>query len=302
MLPYIHEIVSDVSRERLKGYVSAIEGLRHGWENYDALEEKAKYIEETLRSFNLVVENQEVPFYGRTYRNIIATIEGIDKEKDWILLGAHYDAAWGSPGADDNGSGVAVLLEAAHVLSSRRFHRTVQFVAFTLEEPQPQTLSFLIGSDHFAKKAKKMNKRYEAVFILESVGYTDNAEGSQTIPVFVRISVPQKGNFLGVIANRRSKNIMNAFYSIASEYVPDLVVVPYKVPLSGRIIPQTRFSDHASFWNYGYPAVMLTDTAMFRNPHYHTHHDMHETLDFTFIENVSKAVVSIIGVLANQDR
>jgi len=302
MLPYIHEIVSEVRGERLKGYVSAIEGLRHGWENYDALEEKAKYIEETLRSFNLVVENQEVPFHGRTYRNIIATIEGIDKEKDWILLGAHYDAAWGSPGADDNGSGVAVLLEAARILSSRRLHRTVQFVAFTLEEPQPQTLSFLIGSDHFAKKAKKMNKRYEAVFILESVGYTDNAEGSQTIPIFVRISVPQKGNFLGVIANRRSKNIMNAFYSIASEYVPDLVVVPYKVSLSGRIIPQTRFSDHASFWNYGYPAVMLTDTAMFRNPHYHTHHDIHETLDFTFIENVSKAVVSIIGILANQDR
>ena len=302
MLPYIHEIVSEVSGERLKGYVSAVEGLRHGWEDYDALEEKAKYIEETLRSFNLVVENQEVPFYGRTYRNIIATIEGIDKEKDWILLGAHYDAAWGSPGADDNGSGVAVLLEAAHVLSSQRPHRTVQFVAFTLEEPQPQTLSFLIGSDHFAKKAKKMNKRYEAVFILESVGYTDNAEGSQTIPIFVRTSVPQKGNFLGVIANRRSKNIMNAFYNIASEYVPDLVVVPYKVPLSGRIIPQTRFSDHASFWNYGYPAVMLTDTAMFRNPHYHTHHDIHETLDFTFIENVSKAVVSIIGILANQDR
>ena len=302
MLPYIHEIISEVSGERLKGYVNAIEGLRHGWEDYDALEEKAKYIEETLRSFNLVVENQEVPFYGRTYRNIIATIEGIDKEKDWILLGAHYDAAWGSPGADDNGSGVAVLLEAAHVLSSRGLHRTVQFVAFTLEEPQPQTLSFLIGSDHFAKKAKKMNKRYEAVFILESVGYTDNAEGSQTIPIFVRISAPRKGNFLGVIANRRSNNIMNAFYNIASEYVPDLVVVPYKVPLSGRIIPQTRFSDHASFWNYGYPAVMLTDTAMFRNPHYHTHHDIHETLDFTFIENVSKAVVSIIGVLADQDR
>jgi Zn-dependent M28 family amino/carboxypeptidase len=301
MSSYIHEMVSEVDVERLKKYVKKVEGLRHGWENYDALEEKAEYIEETLRSFNLVVESQEVPFYGRTYRNIIATIEGIDKEKERILLGAHYDAAWGSPGADDNASGVAVLLEAAHILSSQRLHRTVEFVTFTLEEPQLQTLSFLIGSNYFAKEAKRANRRYEAVFVLESVGYTDNSEKSQTVPIFIRVAVPKKGNFLGVIANRRSKAVMDAFYSITSNYVPDLSVVPYKVPLSGRFIPQTRFSDHASFWNYGYPALMLTDTAMFRNPYYHTHNDRHETLDFAFIENVSKAVVSVIGILAKQD-
>lgn len=297
----IHKISSQVSIERLKRNVNAIEGLRHAWENYDALEEKAKYIEETLLSFNLMVESQEVPFYGRTYRNIIATMEGIDGEKEWILLGAHYDAAWGSPGADDNASGVASLLEAAHIMSREKLQRTVQFVAFTLEEPQPQTFSFLIGSDHFANEAKKQKRRYEAVFVLESVGYTDKAEGSQTIPFFVRIPVPKRGDFLGVIANRRSKNIMNAFSHIATEYVPELVIVPYKVPLSGRIIPETRFSDHASFWNYGYPALMLTDTAMFRNPHYHTYHDRNETLDFSFIVNVTKAVVSVIFELANQD-
>jgi Zn-dependent M28 family amino/carboxypeptidase len=297
----IHKTLSVVSMEKLKGYVYALEGLRHGWENYDALEEKAKFIEETLRSFNFKVESQEVPFYGRTYRNIIATMEGIDKEKDWILLGAHYDAARGSPGADDNASGVAVLLEAANILSAQKLRRTVQFVAFTLEEPQPQTLSFLIGSDHFANEAKRQKKRYEAVFILESVGYTDKTEGSQMIPFLVRIAVPKKGDFLGVVANRRSKAIMNAFYNIASEHVPELHIVPYKVPLSGRIIPETRFSDHASFWNCGYPALMLTDTAMFRNPYYHTHNDKHETLDFTFVVNVTKAVVSAILGLSNQN-
>jgi hypothetical protein len=294
MSSYIHNAVSQVNIERLKRYVTAVEGLRHAWENYDALEEKAGFIEETLRSFNLDVESQEVPFYGRTYRNIIATLEGIDKEKEGILLGAHYDAAWGSPGADDNASGVAVLLEAANILSNQRFHRTVQFVAFTIEEPQPQTINFLIGSAHFAKEAKRLKRRYEAVFILESVGYTDNTEGSQVVPIFVRIPVPKKGNFLGVIANRRSKIIMDTFYHVANEYVPELIVVPYKVPLSGHIIPETRFSDHASFWDCGYPALMLTDTAMFRNPHYHTYHDKHETLDFTFIVNVTKAVVSVI--------
>jgi Zn-dependent M28 family amino/carboxypeptidase len=301
MSSHIHSIASEVNIERLKSYVKAVEGLRHGWENYESLEEKAKFIEETLRSFNLKVESQEVPFHKRTYRNIIATMEGVDKEKGCILLGAHYDAAWGSPGADDNASGVAVLLEAANILSKQQLEKTIQFVAFTLEEPQPQTLNFLIGSNHFAREAKRQKRQYEAVFILESVGYTDKAEGSQMIPFLVRIPVSKKGDFLGVVANRRSKDIMNAFHSVASEYVPELVVVPYKVPLSGRIIPETRFSDHASFWDHGYPALMLTDTAMFRNPHYHTHHDTHKTLDFTFIVNVTKAVVSVILKLSNQN-
>jgi Zn-dependent M28 family amino/carboxypeptidase len=264
------------------------------------LEEKANYIEDTFRSFNLSVDNQEVSFNGRDYRNITATKEGFDNENDWILLGAHYDAAWGSPGADDNASGVAVLLEAANIISKLKLNKTVQFSAFTLEEPQPQTIHFLIGSDLFAKESRRLNRRYEAVFILESVGYTDNEEGSQVTPLFVRIPVPKKGNFLGVIANRKSKDIMEAFCSISYQYVPELSVVTYKVPFNGRIIPETRFSDHASFWDQGYPALMLTDTAMFRNPHYHTSHDRYETLDFNFMLNVTKAVVSVILRLANK--
>jgi len=285
--------------DRLREFVKKTEGLRHGWENYNSLEQKAKYIEDTLLSFNLPVDNQEVSFNGRDYRNITATKKGIDNENDWILLGAHYDAAWGSPGADDNASGVAILLEAANIISKLKLYKTVEFSAFTLEEPQPQTIHFLIGSDLFAKESKRLKKRYEAVFILESVGYTDNEEGSQVTPLFVRIPVPKKGNFLGVIANRKSQSIMEAFCSISDQYVPELSVVPYKVPFNGRIIPETRFSDHASFWDQGYPALMLTDTAMFRNPHYHTSHDRYETLDFDFMLNVTKAVVSVILSLDN---
>jgi Iap family predicted aminopeptidase len=290
----ISDIILDVSTERLIGYLKRIEGLRHGWENYDSLKERTRFIGETLRSFGLEVENQEVPFHGRTYHNVVATMRGDDKEKEWILLGAHYDAAWGSPGADDNGSGTAALLEAANVLRGQRLNRTVQFVAFTLEEPQPQTIHFLIGSNFFANEAKRLKKKYAAVYILESVGYTDNTEGSQIVPFFVRLPVPKKGNFLGVVANRRSKNSMDSFCITTRRYVPELSIVPYKVPLSGRIIPETRFSDHASFWNCGYPALMLTDTAMFRNPHYHTYHDRSETLDFEFITRVTKATIGAI--------
>lgn len=291
---YIRDICSEVNIDRLKQYVRDIEGLRHGWENYISLEEKANLIETFFRSLKLNVVNQDVPFHGRSYRNIIATKYGTNEDMDWLLVGAHYDAAWGSPGADDNASGVAVLLDTAKILNKQELQRTVQFVAFTLEEPQPLTLNFLIGSDHFAKEARKSKRKYKGVFILESVGYTDMSEGSQVVPLFVRIPVPKIGNFLGIIANRKSLSIMNSFYKIASEFIPELKIVKYKVPFSGRIIPETRFSDHASFWNQGYPALMLTDTAMFRNPYYHTQYDRFETLDFSFIANVAKAVVSVI--------
>jgi Zn-dependent M28 family amino/carboxypeptidase len=292
--PSAYKKLEEISLERLQGHVRNIEGLRHGWENYDSLEEKAAIIEQFFSSLNLNVESQDVPFHGRRYRNIVATMDGKSQDMDWLLVGAHYDAASGSPGADDNASGVAVLLETARILSTQRLQRTVQFVAFTLEEPQPFTLHFLIGSDHFARKARKKRMKYKAVLILESVGYTDMKEGSQIIPLFIRKPVPKTGNFLGVIANNKSLSLMNEFNSIASGLVPELHTVTYKVPFSGRIVPETRFSDHASFWNQGYHAIMLTDTAMFRNPHYHTPHDSFNTLDFSFITHVTKAVMSVI--------
>ncbi len=295
----IHDIIAQVSTERLKMYVQKIEGLRHGWENYEELQKRAHFIENTLQSFRYDVSNQEFSFHDKTFRNIIARNEGKHGKRARILLGAHYDAAWGSPGADDNASGVAVLLEAAHVLCGQSLGKTVEFVAFTLEEPQPQTIRFLIGSDVFAREAKKAGIDYHAVFILESVGYTDDGEGSQIIPLLVKAAVPKKGTFLGIIANSRSKGIMNAFHLISRQYVPALLTIPYKVPLNGRLIPETRFSDHASFWNAGYPALMLTDTAMFRNPHYHTHHDRSDTLDFAFLTQVTKAVSSVLLKLAH---
>jgi len=295
--PHIQRLISEFSQDRLREYLKNIEGLRHGWENYQALEERALFIEDTLRSFNLDVERQEVQFHGRTYRNIIATHYGNSEKAEMILLGAHYDAAIGSPGADDNASGVAVMLEAAKILSKYTFGNTIQFAAFTLEEPQPHTIHFLIGSNHFAEEANRLKRNYSAVLILESVGYIDNAEGSQIAPLFIKVPVPKTGNFLGVVADRKSKDIMNVFADIAEQYAPELLVVTYKVPFSGRIIPETRFSDHASFWNQGYPALMLTDTAMFRNPHYHSHRDRIDTLDFDFMAGVTKAVVSVIAQL-----
>ncbi|MDI6790459.1 MAG: M28 family peptidase [Thermodesulfobacteriota bacterium] len=289
----IANLTVQVDIGNLRYYTSSITGLRHAWKNPSELEERAVFVQRTFDSFGLAIQSQVVPFHGRTYRNIIGTLQG-KKDTDLLLVGAHYDAALGSPGADDNASGVAVFLEAARILSSAKLDRTLEFVAFTLEEPQlpVMTLSFLIGSRYFAGEAGKKGVKYKGVLILESVGYTSERPQSQSLPPLARITAPDTGNFLAVIANRRSKGLLESFCGSATKCVPELPVVGYKVPFSGRLIPETRFSDHAPFWDQGYPALMLTDTAMFRNPNYHTPYDRLETLDFTFMSRVAKAVVA----------
>ncbi|MEW6326438.1 MAG: M28 family peptidase [Thermodesulfobacteriota bacterium] len=299
-MPYdVENLIAQVDTGNLRYYTSSITGLRHAWKEPEALEERARYVEEVFASFGLQVESQEVPFHGRTYRNIIGTLQG-KKDADLLLVGAHYDAALGSPGADDNASGVAVLLEAARILSQCNPDNTMQFVAFTLEEPQlpVMTLTFLIGSRHFAQEARKKGVKYKGALILESVGYTSEKPRSQSIPALVRINVPDTGNFLAVIANRRSKGLLESLCGSAIRYVPELPVVGYKVPFSGYLMPEMRLSDHAPFWDQGYPALMLTDTAMFRNPNYHTPYDRLETLDFTFMSRVTRALVAACCNLA----
>lgn len=287
-------MASEVSKDRLKEYVRTVEGLRHGTENYSILEEKAGFIADQLGSCGLAVESQPVFYQHRNYRNIIATLQGSGSGQEMLLVGAHYDSSRGSPGADDNASGVAVLLETARILGRHGFRKTIQLVAFTLEEPQIWNHSILRGSSHFVRKARRSGARYEAVLILESVGYTDTRELSQVVPPLLGVPVSKIGDFLAVVANKRSRRLMERFCRCASEQVPGLKLLSHAFPFQGYLLPQTRFSDHASFWNGGYPALMLTDTAMFRNPHYHTRHDTHDTLDFDFMADVARCVVAFI--------
>jgi Zn-dependent M28 family amino/carboxypeptidase len=289
---------TEVGCERLRAHAEAVSGPRHGRINFLQLEEKARYIEETFRSFGLQTAIQEVPFRGRRYRNLIATLEGAAVDGPRLLLGAHYDAFPGTPGADDNASGVAVLLEAARLARHWRPAVTVEFVAFTLEEFQDLFGFILIGSRHFTRKARQEGHEYRGALILESVGYTAREEGSQRTPPLVKVAAPRRGDFLAVVANRRSRPLMEDFCAAASKGSPDLPLVFCQVPLSGYLVPQARLSDHASFWSRGYPALMLTDTAMFRNPHYHRAGDTVATLDFSFMAKVTRAVVGALHMLA----
>ncbi|MEC4685759.1 MAG: M28 family peptidase [Nitrospirota bacterium] len=276
-------------KNRILETIRALEGLRDGCYHYDVLQERASYIEREFVSAGFTVQRDELVFNGKSYRNIIATPFGMESKEEWVLTGAHYDAVVDSPGADDNASGVAVMLEAARSLGPRR---GLKFVAFTLEEPQPHTIHFLIGSKHFVNRMKSMGQIYRAVLILESVGYISHEPESQLLPPLVR--APHVGDFIAVVGNKKADRIMKGFKESAERYVPELKVVTYRAPARGFLLPETRFSDHAPFWDAGYPAVMITDTAMFRNPNYHTPSDTTETLSPDFMAQVAEALIHTV--------
>ncbi len=276
-------------KERILEHVRNLEGLRDGHFHYDELVKRAEYIEGEFASYGLRVERDEFLFRGRPYRNIIASPPERERGGELILIGAHYDAVLGSPGADDNASGVAVMLEVARRLGLRR---RLQYAAFTLEEPQAGGLSFLVGSKHFVKRMKSARQEYGAVFILESVGFISHEPEGQLLPPIVK--APRVGDFIGVVGNRKAREIMSRFAEAASIHVPELKVVTHRALLRGFLILETRFSDHAPFWDAGYPAVMITDTAMFRNPNYHSSNDTSETLSPDFMAQVAETLIHTV--------
>jgi Zn-dependent M28 family amino/carboxypeptidase len=290
--------VAAVDVANLRRWVGALSGLRHGRDNPAALEERAVMIGEILTGFTYAVFSQAVPFAGRCYRNLIATLPGNEPQLPMLLLGAHYDGPAGSQGADDNASGVAVLLETARLLAGTRPRRSVKFVAFTLEEQQ--TLgTFLVGSRHYVRRARQQGEAYAVALILESVGYCDHREGSQVLPPLVSVPGTSRGNFLAVIGNQESRAQADDFAQLAGHHAPELPVIPYCAPpLLAKLIPHLYLSDHAAFWKEGYPALMLTDTVPLRNPHYHRPTDTPETLDFAFLAGVARAVSGALSAWA----
>ena len=207
-----------------------------------------------------------------------------------IILGAHFDSVQGTPGADDNASGVAVLLEAARLLARARVGSQVLFCAFNLEELN------MIGSSYFAKKLKSVGAKVAAMISLEMIGYTDSRPGSQKYPFGLKAFYPDRGDFIGVIGNWKSAGLLRKF-SRQMRQVRGLPVETLSVPGNGGLIPAVRLSDHAPFWDAGYPALMITDTSFFRNPHYHGSTDTLETLNLDFLAKVCEGVVRAVLAL-----
>jgi hypothetical protein len=238
-----------------------------------------------------------------TGKNFWGTKEGKVNAKKSYIIDAHYDSVSNAPGADDNGSGTVAVLEAARILSQYNFKKTIQFVAFDMEEDG------LLGSKSFAKNLTAND--VAGVLNFEMIGFYSEMKNAQTLPAGFNQLFPQaynavkqdtfKGNFITNVGNVPSNDLINAFNAAAAQYVPDLRVVSVAVPGSGTIAPDLRRSDHASFWDKNIQALMLTDGANFRNKNYHEATDTIGTINKTFMTNVLKATIATIVNLAELD-
>ena len=293
---YIHNLINhkDLSkREGLKKHVYRLSheiGERNIY-NYAKLDEAAEYITEEFRSFGYKVDFQAYDVLNKSCRNIIAVKEGAKKPGEIIILGAHYDSRNG-PGADDNASAVAGLLETAKILSGKLTGRTIKFIAFTNEEP-PLFKKKSMGSRVYTKASRKNKDDIKGALILEMIGYFSEKPRSQRHPFGVNFFYPSTGNFIGVIGNAESKYLLK--YTVSSfRRTMDLQV---KWMVAPNIVIGIGMSDDWSFWKEKYPAVMITDTAYFRNPNYHKKSDTYDTLDYKKISEVVKGVVASLEAL-----
>ncbi|NIR42616.1 MAG: M28 family peptidase [Gemmatimonadetes bacterium] len=294
----IDGLLVGVDPQRLERTVRALEGPRHPRTAPKALGEAEALVEAELTAAGLSVERQPFDSGGRTHHNVVGTLPGRRPDRPWLLVGAHFDTVTSTPGADDNASGIAVLLETARLFSRSQPERTVQFVGFNLEEPQDALGRYRVGSARFAKRARKEGRRYAGALVLEMVGYTDRRSGTQQVPPLVFKRVPDSGTFLAAVGDGRSRRLLREFEAATRKHVPELTLVPYRTWLRGWLLPLTRLSDNASFWDRRYPALMITDTAFLRNPHYHQITDSADTLDYEFMARVTRAVLASLAELA----
>jgi len=235
------------------------------------------------------VEIRTFAVNGLKCKNLILNLpssQEVEKKVDLppILIAAHYDAVPGTVGADDNATGVAVLLELAQKFAEKPIKYPLRLVAFDMEEYG------LLGSADYASWLRQQKQPLRLMISLEMLGYRDFAPGSQSYPPLLRHFYPNSGNFIALIGNLRTLKDMISLQrnmqkiGVLSQWLP--------VPNKGWLVPETRLSDHAPFWDEDYPAMMVTDTAFLRNPHYHQPGDTIDTLDLDFLAGVCAGLES----------
>ena len=277
---------------RLFTHLTALARERHPQTAPTALRETAAYLSAELAHAGLLITAHQFHAWGQTYDNVIATKPASNGQTAApLVLAAHYDTVEGSPGADDNASSLAVLLETAHRVKDVPLLRPVHFIAFCLEEEH------LLGSRAYVSHLTATGQAVHGAIVLECVGYASQQDGSQTIPPGIPVAVPSVGNFLAVIGNQASASLTT---SVAQAMNPSVPIVPLIVPGNGEPLPDTRRSDHTAFWEGGFSAVMVTDTANFRNPHYHRPTDTVDTVNLPFLSSVADAVTAAVLALAGR--
>ncbi len=255
----------------------------------NGLDAARKYIAGQFESSGYQVKFHEYQLNGDIVANIAVELTGTSRPEEIIIVGAHYDAVPGAPGANDNGSGVAAILELADRFRDKSFQRTVRFVAFVNEEP-PNSMTGNMGSFVYAKNAEKENYNIIAMFSLETIGYFSDESGSQLYPIPFNLFYPNKGNFIAFVSNLGSRGLVsNSIRSFRahSTFPSEGIAAP-------AFVPGISWSDHWSFWKHGYPAIMITDTAPYRYPAYHTSEDTPDKVDYEKMVYVVKGIEKMI--------
>lgn len=260
------------------------------------LADAGEYILKQMQSANLSVSEETVPFEGKQSRNILGFKEGRDPSQGIFVLGAHYDTVEGSPGADDNASAVAALLETARCLENSQLNKSLLFVGFTLEEYG------FVGSRHFLKQDNG-SSHFLGMISLEMVGFCNPEAGSQTYPPYIDPNqYPDTGDFITVVGNEPSATLTHSLATALDQAVPALPVEKLVVPGRGDEFREATLSDHFPFWEKNIPAVMVTDTAFLRNPNYHQPSDTIDTLDIEFIGRVTQGVSEFLETYLGTDQ
>lgn len=283
---------------RLRAHVLRLAGdigERNVWRP-DALHAAADYIRKEWHNQGYEVAVQRYTAYDVTSENLEVILPGIERPDEIILIGAHYDSVQGSPGANDNASGTAALLEISRALADVNLQRTIRLVAFVNEEP-PFFYWGNMGSGVYAKAARSRGDDIRVMMSLEMLGAYSNAPRSQSYPPIIGWFYPERANFIAFVSNiasrKQLKRTVEAFRQnseFPSEYLSTF-----------SIVPGVSWSDQISFWREDYPALMVTDTAFYRYPYYHTAQDTPDKLDYTSMALVVKGLTGAIIALANDE-
>ena len=272
-------------------------GERHVWK-YAALQRAEEYIAERFGSYGYAVTFQDFDVYRLRVRNVEAILHGASSPGSVVVVGAHYDTVTGCPGANDNATGVAAMLELARRFAGRPRAHTIRFVAFVNEEP-PFFQTDSMGSLVYAKAARGRADRIVGMLSLETIGYYSDERGSQRYPVApLAIMYPSTGHFIAFVSNIGSARLLrraSRAFKARTPFAMRAAAVPAAVPGVG-------WSDQWSFWQAGYPALMVTDTAPFRYPWYHTPDDTPDKIDFERLAAVVDGLEHVVHVLAGGER
>jgi Zn-dependent M28 family amino/carboxypeptidase len=284
-------------RERLARHVRELAG-RIGERNsvhYAALEQAAAYVEREFASLGYAVVSQQwTSAGGQEFRNIEVVLPGRERAAEVVVVGAHYDSNRGTPGADDNASGVAAVLELARLLRGEPHARTIRLVAFANEEV-PFFGTADQGARRYVAALKQRGDDVRSMLSIETIGYYATGAQTQLYPKPLNWFYPDTGNFIGFVGDLASRSLVHDAITAFRRHT----TFPSHGAAAPASIPGVGWSDHEAFWAAGYPAVMITDTAPFRNPYYHTRGDTPDRIDYDRTTRVVDGLVAVVRELAS---